>query len=140
MRGEFQTRNELHKAEAARIVVNNAGASRELEGDMVMRGILSPSANPRHALHEAPGVFDAKRSRHAEMHDEEVRAVEIGDEIFGAAPEPFDAAAGEALSETLRKGKPQIRPPLVDSGKPRSDHGRFEPQADRFDFGQFRHL
>jgi len=39
------------------------------------------------------------------MHDEELRAVEIGDKIFGAAPEPLDAAAGEALSETLRKRK-----------------------------------
>jgi hypothetical protein len=107
---------------------------------MIMRGIFWPGAKQWRAMREALGLLNAKRSRHAEMHDEELRAVEIGDEIFGAAPEPFNAAVGEALSETFRKRKPQIRPPQVDSGKPLSDHGRFEPAADRFDFGQFRHL
>jgi hypothetical protein len=69
------------------------------------------------------------------MHDEKLGAIEIGDEIFGAAPEPFDAAAGEPLRETFRKRKPQVRTPLVDRDKPRSGHRRFEPTADRFDSG-----
>ena len=76
-----------------------------------MRGVFWPGAKRWRATREAPDLLNAKRSRHAEMHDEQLRAVEIGDEIFGAAPEPLDTAVGEALSETLRKRKPQIRPP-----------------------------
>src|ERR1700730_10045639 len=40
MRGEFRTRDQLHEAEAARIVVNDARAGREIERDMIVRGIF----------------------------------------------------------------------------------------------------
>jgi hypothetical protein len=48
--------------------------------------------------------------------------------------------ASEPFGETLRKRKPQIRPPLLDPGEPRSGHRGFKPAADGFDFGQFWHL
>src|SRR5450631_89156 len=106
MRGEVRTRNQLHEAEAAGIVVNDAGAGREVEGDVIMRGIFWPVAKHRRAMPRLARLFDAKRTRHAKMHDKEIRAVEIGDEIFRPAPEPVDAPAGEALGETLGKRKP----------------------------------
>src|SRR6202011_5943488 len=44
MRGEFRTRDQLHEAEAARIVVNDTRAGREVERDMIVQGIFRARA------------------------------------------------------------------------------------------------
>jgi hypothetical protein len=74
------------------------------------------------------------------MHDENVSAIEIRNEVFCPAPKCLNAPAGQPLGETLGKGKPQVGTPLVNCNKPRPDHRWLKPKADCFDFGQLRHL
>src|SRR3979411_1571309 len=44
MRGEFRTRDKLHEAVAARIVVNDARVGREIERDTIVEGIFRARA------------------------------------------------------------------------------------------------
>jgi hypothetical protein len=85
-------------------------------------------------------IFDAKRARHAKMHDEDIAVIEIGQEIFGAPAERLDTPARQPAAEILRKGKAQIRPPLVHGEKPGADQRGFEAAAHGFDLGKLGHV
>src|SRR3984893_10356706 len=56
MRGEVRTRDQLHEAEAGRIVVNDTRARREVERDMIVQGIFRARTGDWPA-----GLFDAER-------------------------------------------------------------------------------
>ena len=74
------------------------------------------------------------------MHDDHRAVVEIGKQIFRAATEMHDAAAGDPVREAGRKGFPQIRPPLLDLVDHGAFHDRGQPTAHGLDFRQFRHV
>jgi predicted nucleotidyltransferase len=73
------------------------------------------------------------------MHDQRLAVVEIGEEIFGAPTQIEEAAPRQARGEIGRKGKAQIRAPLLDARDPRAKERRGEATPDRLDFGQFGH-
>jgi hypothetical protein len=77
---------------------------------------------------------------HAEMHDERFACREMCNEVLRAALEPLDARAVEASGEILGKWKPKIGTPRRDIRESAAKQDRLEPQSDRFDLGQFRHL
>jgi hypothetical protein len=83
--------------------------------------------------------FNTKRPAHPKMHDEQVRVVQLGDEIFGPPSEPDDMPSLQALRKPLRQGKAQVRAPLLDLRETGADHRRLEAAAHGFDFGQFGH-
>src|SRR5580693_3513379 len=60
MRGKFRTWDQLHEAEAAGVVINDAHAGREVEGDMIVLGVFRARNGDRPA-----GLFDTERPRHA---------------------------------------------------------------------------
>src|SRR5271157_1156785 len=85
-------------------------------------------------------VVDAQRSGHAKVHYEDVGIIEVGEKIFRSSAERDDLAAGQTLGKPVRKRKPEVWPPLVNSEDPRVDHRRLKPAPHRFHFGQFRHV
>ena len=126
---------QIHEAEAAWVVVGDRGAVREMEDDMIVRRVL------RARMMECARRrrVDAKRSRHAQVHDEHARVVEIRDEIFRPSRQGFHPPPFETAREILRKGKAEIGAALLDADETPAAHGWFEAPAHGFDFGQLRH-
>src|ERR1700730_6734332 len=56
MRVEFRTQDQLHEAEAARMIVNDTRAGRKVECDMIVQGIFRA-----HTGDWPAGPFDAER-------------------------------------------------------------------------------
>ena len=84
---ELGARDQLHRAEAARIVEGHRLAVRHVKHHVVVRGALRALVIVDAGL----GVLaDAERARHAEMHDQHVAGRQIGQQIFRAPAEPFD--------------------------------------------------
>src|SRR5262245_31154991 len=136
---EFGARNELHHAEAARIVEGDAHARRHVEHDVIVSGVLRAvvvvatrgrlAAPPRHA----------KRTRHSEMHHQHLVGGKIGEEILGAPAEPLDCFAFEPGHEILGQRPAQIAAVGDDFVKARALHHRPKAAAHSLDFGQFGH-
>jgi hypothetical protein len=136
---ELGAGDELHHAEATRVVEGNARARRHVEHDVVVGGVLGALVvvAARHAL-AAPGR-DAKRPRHAEMHHQHVAGRQVRKQIFGAPSEALDRLAFEPGGEILRQRPAQVAAVRDDLGEARALHHRRESAAHRFDFGQFGH-
>src|SRR5579883_868424 len=128
-----------HRAEAARIVVDDARAVGEADRHMIMRRIFRAGEMEFARRRLLPVALDAERPRHAEMHDQSLAAVEMDENVFGAARQLDDRPADQPLDEALRKRRAQIGPRQHDALDPRADHRRGEALADGFDFGEFRH-
>ena len=72
---------------------------------------------------------DAKRPRHAEMHQQHVARAEIGQKIFGAAAEPRNGLPGKPLGRNLaaaagaksgrRASTRRMRTPSITGASPR---------------------
>ena len=97
-------------------------------------GSLSPQAGRGSArqLHAEP-------SGHAEVHREHLAAVEMDEDVLGAALQPLDRAARKTLDEALRQRKAQIRPALFDVDKSAPAQHGLEACAHRLDLGELRH-
>ena len=133
-------RDELHHAEAARIVeVTMRAVRRHVEHDVVVRSVLRAVVVIAAGRSVAVLLRDPKRARHAEMHQQHVAGGKIGEEILGAAAEPFDRLALEPGGEILRQRPAQIAAPRLDLGEARALHDRLQAAADGLDFGQFGH-
>ncbi len=135
VRVERRRRDEQHEAEAARVVVGDAGAVFHMEDDVIVD--RAPVAGMMEAAGDLP--LDAERAAHAEMHDERLVPVEIGQQIFGPPPQGENASACEPRGEVLREGEAQIRAPLLDAQESRAlERGREAPPHS-LDLGQFGH-
>ena len=131
-------RHQIHEAEAAHVVVDDARAIAHVEDDVVMRRVALGWRRRQSVT--AACFVDAKPAAHTEMHDQDLAIVQAGRHIFGAALEGLDARALQPLDEALRQRKPQIRPPLLDALEPGADQGPFKPPAHRLYFWQFGHF
>ena len=133
--------DEVHEAEAARVVIGHRGAVRHRHDDVV---VLRCAQRPveveiprrqvgavRHRHIEAPA--------HPEMHDQGLAGIEPGGEVLGPPCQIDDGCSREALGEALREGEAQVRAPQDHAGETGADHGGTKPAADGFDFGQFGH-
>ena len=144
MRGELARRRQIHEAEAARIVVDDARAVIEVEYHMIMTTFARGARRRRAStLAEADvgarGRKHGEPSGHAEMQDEDRTIVEVAQEVFGAPRDPFDAAAREAGGKSPRQRKTQILAPQDGPDDAAAGEGEFQPAADGFDFRQFGH-
>src|SRR5690242_3917568 len=79
-------------------------------------------------------IEDAKRSGHAEMHQQHVAGAKIGKKIFGAAAEAIHGLALEPGHKILLKRESEVFAPDFGFHKYRSLHGALQPTADRLDF------
>ena len=75
-------RHEVHQAEAARVVVGDAGAVREVEDDVVVGALAAGSAWNSPGTRVRAALRDEEAPAHAEMHDQHLAGREVGEEIF----------------------------------------------------------
>lgn len=73
------------------------------------------------------------------MGDDDVAALQLDRQIFGAARERDDTPAGDCVLEILGKGKAQIGTAQFGAHEKCSLHRRRQSALDRFHLGQFRH-
>ena len=106
---EITARDDVHEAEAARIVVDDARARLEMERDVVVRGVLRPVVVKNAWGRSARRRLDAERSAHAEVHDKDIAAVEVREQIFCATTKRDDGSAFKSPVKVRREGKPQVR-------------------------------
>lgn len=105
--------DEIHEAETARIGIDDAQAILAGENDVIMRTrtavrrrtLLIELAEPGHA---PLGVDDGEATRHAEMEDQDLAALEESEDVFRPPLKAKHDAALDALGEIGRKGKAQI--------------------------------
>ena len=131
-------RHQIHEAEAAWIVVDDAAPIRESEDHMIVGAESRPGMMEDAGTMGAIRRLDPERPGHAEVHDEDGAVVEMGTEIFRAPVEGLDPAPFEPLDETLGKRKPQVRPALLDLLDRRADEDGRETATDGLDLWQFR--
>jgi hypothetical protein len=131
--------DQRHEAKAADVIIGHAGAAREVEDHVIMRGVARDLVMERARPMRLGGVQDGKASRHAEMHHEHVVALKIGEKIFGAAAEGENPAAGQPRREILGERETQIGAALLDACEACPGHHGFEPAANGFNLGQFGH-
>jgi hypothetical protein len=75
--------NELHRAEAARIVEGDDGAGRHVKHHVVVGDVLGALVIIGAGRVLALLGEHVKRARHAQMHDQHVAGRQIGEQIFG---------------------------------------------------------
>ena len=78
---------------------------------------------------------DAKRARHAQMHQQHVTRCQVGHQIFGAAAEAGHRLSLQPFDKIFLKGKPQVFAPGLGFEDFRPLHGRLQAAADGLDFG-----
>src|SRR5690606_11434898 len=117
--------DEVHRAEAARVVEADLGTVLENEDDMVVR-----------IARDGRGRLDQNHPpRHAEMDEESLAAVEVNEDVLGAAAESLDAPPFEPLAEPGRQRKAEIGTPLLDAGQTPPLHPERQSAPHGFDFG-----
>ena len=87
------------------------------------------------AGHRIAAVEHVERAGHAEMHQQHLARRQIREQIFGAAAEPADGVAFDALDEILRQRPTQVAAPRLDFSEARTFHDRRQAAADGFDLG-----
>ena len=85
------------------------------------------------------GLGHAERARHAEMHEQDLARVEIGEQVFGAAAEPGDGAALEPRREIPGQRPAQVAAARLDLVETRAVHHRLESATHRLDLGKLGH-
>ena len=110
-----------------------------MEDDMVMRSALAPRVVIGAGDRRLAVGFDPEGAGHAEMHDEHLAAVEIGEQIFGPPAEADNTVALQPLREIRREGGAQVRPPDIDLLDAHALHDGGKAEAYGFDFGKFGH-
>ena len=125
---EFVDRGQRDQAEAARVVEDDGVARVGAKDDVV----VARRRGRRIAV-------DDHAARHAEVNEHHRAVVEMHQDVFGASRDLGDAAAGQALGETLGQGDAQLLGALFDGGETTADEVRRKAAAHGFDFGQFGH-
>ena len=141
--GRFAGRKQIHHAEAAGIAVDQAGSVGQRHHHMVMRTRgIAPGARLEVEFAEiaAPiGAQHGKAAGHAEMDEQAVAALDLGENVLCPAREPEDLPPGQARGETLRKGKAQIGTAQGDRLDALAlEHG-LQSAHHGLDFWKFRH-
>jgi hypothetical protein len=73
----------------------------------------------------AAAAGDLEAPGHPQVHYQCLVAIERRQQVLGAAVEPLDPRAGEALDEAFGQREAQVRTPRLDPGKARTfQHGR----------------
>ena len=120
--------NEVHHAEAPRIVERHNRTVGELEDDVIVsvgrRGVCGR---------------DAERARHAEVDEERIAGGQIEEQVFSAAAQRLDGLSLEPGGEAFWKRKTKIRTAKQHTRDRLAAHRAFELAADRFDLGEFGH-
>ena len=137
--GKLVAHDQLHVAEAARIVEGDDRAIRHVEHHMIVRGELAARVMEFAGALLVTAVQNAERARHAEMHQQHLAGRQIRQQILRAPVQAFDGRALEPLVEVLRKRKAQVRPALLDPHEARTLHHGLQAAAHGFDFGKFGH-
>ena len=122
-----------HEAEAAGVGEADDRAVADLEHDVFVRCV------PGRRRASARGIDDDP-SRHSEMGEQHGIVVELADEVFRPPPQTNQRAALQAVGEIFRHGSPEIRTAHEDALDAPPFHDRRQSAANRFDFGQFRHI
>ena len=117
--------DQIHHAEAARIVERHHGSARHLEHHVVVQSRV--------------GMVEPARSRHAEMHEQGLVGRQVGEEILAAARQRPRPSAAQPRREASRKRPPQIPAPHQHALEAGAVHHRLELAADRLHFRQFGH-
>ncbi len=82
---------------------------------------------------------NAKRARHAQMHQEHLARGKIRQQVFGATAETGHGLTLEPRDKILLERKPQVLAPGVRFHNLGSLHHGLQAAADGLDFGQFGH-
>ncbi|CAN1723840.1 protein of unknown function [Hyphomicrobium sp. 1Nfss2.1] len=135
MLGEFLLRDQLHEAEAARVVVGNRGAVLHVKDDVIVCGASGPVL----CVNRSALAVDREAAGHAEMHQQHVAARQAGQKVFAAALQTQNLAAAQTLGEIIGQGETQVGPMLLDAGKGMPFKGRQQAAADDLDLGKLRH-
>ncbi len=107
---DLGSRNQRHVPEPAGVVVGDDGAARHREYEMVVLGVVPMVVGVFAELSRFSGAApaDAEPPRHAQMHGQYLAFVEMHQDVFRAAIEPGNPAAGETLGKSLGQRKAQI--------------------------------
>ena len=136
---ELGARDQLHVAEAARIVERHHRAVRHVEHHVVVRGKLAALVVEVARRRGVALVQHVERARHAEMHQQHLAGRDIRQQVFGAPADAADGLALEPVGEVLRKRKAQVRPARLDAHEARALHHGLQAAAHGFDFGKLGH-
>ena len=129
------SRDQLHIAEAARVVEGDGDARLGPQDHVGMFGIIArgvDKAARRCVLHQ-------KTPGHAEVTDQGLSRVEPRTQVFGAAVQLRDRGAGQPGGEPLGQGKAQVRPALLHRRQACAHQMRREAPPHRLDLRKFRH-
>ena len=124
--------HEVDEAEAAGVVEGEAGAVVEVEDDVVV--LLRRRVRVVEGADRGAGDEDA--AGHAEVDDQGLAPVEVGEEVLGAAAQGEDAGAGEAGGEARGEGAAEVGAADVGAGDDVAGQHGLEAAADGLDLGQ----
>jgi demethylmenaquinone methyltransferase / 2-methoxy-6-polyprenyl-1,4-benzoquinol methylase len=147
MRLELGRRPEVHGAEAAGVVEGDPRPAVEVEHDVVVLGggreDVVEDADGRAPCPGGEcrgfGQADEQPARHAEMHDQRVAAVEVGEKILRAPPEAEDPRPGQPRAEARRQRPAQVRAADVGGEDGAAGHDGLEAAAHRLHLRQLGH-
>ena len=125
----FDWGQHVHEAKAARIVEEHTRARVEIEDDVIMPIHWQPHCSP---------PLDAKRARHAKMHQERLSGGQLHQEVLGAPGERSDSLAAQPAAKPRRERDPQIGTPHGDIRYAGTTQNGMQLAADGFYFGQLR--
>ncbi len=136
--------DQIHRAEAAGVVEGNARAGVGIKHHMVMflgRGVGEGEAagHVGHALcASCAGRGNQHAARHAQMNDQGLAGIEIGEDVFRPAAQPIDPCAGQAGGHVRGKWPAQIGAAHVCCDNPRTLQHGGKAATDCLDFWKFR--
>jgi hypothetical protein len=137
---QLGARDQLHVAEAARVVERHHGAVRHVEHHVVVRRELAARMVEIAGRCGVALVQHMERARHAEMHQQHLAGRDIRQQIFRAPADAADGLTLEPVGEILRERKAQVRPARLDAHETRALHHRLQAAAHGFDLGKLGHL
>lgn len=138
---KIHCRKHHHEAETARIVIGDGCTVPGVKDDVIVFGI-GAGVVCKIAWHSIVTVWllDGEASGHAQMHDQGLPAIEVGNEIFGTAGQCGYAAAGDALGKPVRQRETQVWAALLKANNTLASQHRREAAADRFNLGKLRQV
>jgi hypothetical protein len=123
--------NQIHEAEAARIMKAQAKAALGPQQDMIM-GLGDWSGR-------SPWFIDAETARHAEMREPDQAVIEADQQVLAAPLDVLNLPPGEPFRQSRRQWEAQVGTPLLNVRDPLSGQRGEQAAADGFDLGKLRH-